>query len=114
VRGGINIFYYSIFINMAETILSPFEDEKFNKIYRFVLLVTICVFIYIFAITFIPISADAKDNVKTVLIFLLGYLSANGNYLTGGNPSLKKPDGNPTINAADNTSVNVNPVTPEK
>lgn len=90
---------------MTENLLSPFQDEKFNKTYRFVLMVTVFVFVYIFAITFIPMPIDAKDNVKTVLIFLLGYLSANGNYLTGGNPKTPAPPatagpitGNDTVN----------------
>lgn len=94
---------------MADNLLSPFEDDKFNKIYRFVLLTTFVVFLYIFCITFFPVPQDAKDNVKTVLIYLLGYMTAGSNYLTGGNPSAKKPD-QPTINTnADTTNLTVNP-----
>lgn len=93
---------------MADTLLSPFEDEKFNKIYRFVLLITLVIFAYLFCISFFPVPQDAKDNVKTILIFLLGYLSANGNYLTGGNPSAKKPDPQVPV-TGDNPTVNVTP-----
>lgn len=63
-------------------------------------------FLYIFAVSFIPVEGENKDNIKTVLIFLLGYLSANGNYLTGGNPSPKKADVLPIT--GDNTELNIN------
>lgn len=93
------------------TIGSPFDDEKFNKIYRFVVLTSVIIFVYIFAISFIPIDKENKDNIKTVLIFLLGYLSSNGAYLTSGNPGAKKPDNQIT---GDNNTVtppiNVAPV----
>lgn len=82
------------------------DDDKFTKIYRFVLLVTLAVFAYVFCISFLPIPQDAKDNVKTILIFLLGYLSANGNYLTGGNPTPKKPDTVTPVTNADSVTVN--------
>lgn len=94
------------------------DDIKFQQIYRFVVLVTVLVFTYLFVISFIPIGPDNRDNIKTILIFLLGYLSANGQYLTGGNPSAKKTDAtvlqtgdspvnNVTPPTADTTNVNV-------
>lgn len=98
---------------MANTLLSPFEDDKFNKIYRFVLLTTFVVFLYIFCITFFPVPQDAKDNVKTVLIYLLGYMTAGSNYLTGGNPSAKKPDTTPSAGPiTGNDTVNVTTAAP--
>lgn len=78
------------------------EEIKFTQIYKFVILITIIVLAYLFCVSFMPINADNKDNVKTILIFLLGYLSANGNYLTGGNPAVKKQD----VNNADTVNVN--------
>lgn len=89
-------------------LLSPFDDDKFNKTYRFVLMTTAVVFVYIFCISFVPIPQDAKDNVKTVLIYLLGYMTAGSQYLTGGNPSPKKPDTTTPVNG-DNTTVVNNP-----
>ena len=62
------------------------DDLKFIRIYRFIVLTTVLTFVYIFCVSFLSISNENKDNIKTVLIFLLGYLSGNGNYLTGGNP----------------------------
>lgn len=79
-------------------IKAPFEDEKFNKIYRFVILTTMCVFIYLFCASFLPINDANKDNIKTILIFLLGYMSGNSSYLTSGNPSAtKKPETPPIV-----------------
>lgn len=91
---------------MAETTT---EDLKFQRIYRFVILVTCLVFLYIFLISFLPIDKENKDNIKTVLIFLLGYLSANGQYLTGGNPSTTKKTEPTVLNTGDAPQTTVNP-----
>lgn len=49
------------------------------------------ILVYVGAITFFPIPKENQRFVDIALAFLLGFVSANASYLTGGNPSnLKK------------------------
>jgi hypothetical protein len=86
----------------------PFEEDKFNKIYHFIISTTGLILVYLAAVSFVPISVDNRDNVKTILIYLLGYMSANGGFLTSGNAPAnnKKPD---TTVTGDSPTVNVQP-----
>jgi uncharacterized membrane protein len=69
------------------------DNPHFNQIYIFILITTTFSFLYIGAVTFLPISDKNQHIVDTVVGFLLGTVigSAIG-YLLGGNPASNKKD----------------------
>lgn len=68
------------------------KDHHFDKTYWFITGTSLMVLLYVVAITFLPIPKENQRFVDIALAFLLGFISANASYLTGGNPaSSKKP-----------------------
>ena len=67
-------------------------DQHFDKIYQFISRSAALVLLYVIAITFVPIPKENQRFVDIALAFLLGWLSANSQYLTGGTPQQKKQD----------------------
>lgn len=72
---------------MADT-----NDPHFSKIFWYISASSFFVFLYIAAITFLPIPKDNQRFADTILGFLLGTVLAGGaGYLVGGTPqSIKK------------------------
>ena len=91
-------------------------DEHFKRIYQYITTVTYIVLAYVIAITFIPIPKESQRFVDISLAFLLGFLSSNSQYLTGGNPSSKKNEQKTTteISPEGSTTITQEPVTTEK
>lgn len=66
--------------------------DHFDKTYWFITGTSLMVLLYVVAITFLPIPKENQRFVDIALAFLLGFISANASYLTGGNPAnSKKP-----------------------
>lgn len=80
------------------------EDKHFILIYRYVFICTLVVLGYVIVITFLPIPEKNQRFVDIALAFLLGWVSGNSQYLTGGNPTGKKPDS--IIASSQNTTIN--------
>lgn len=70
------------------------QDEKhFSLIYWYILMVSSFVLAYVLLITFLPIPEKNQRFVDITLAFLLGFISSNSQYLTGGSPVNKKNEG---------------------
>lgn len=71
--------------------------DHFDKTYWYICGTSLIVLIYVISITFFVIPKENQRFVDIALAFLLGFISANASYLTGGNPnSPKKPtEGSP-------------------
>jgi hypothetical protein len=80
----------------------PPENHQFKMIAIFIFCTVGVVLLYVIAITFIPIPKENQRFVDISLAFLLGWISANSSYLTGGSPQqTKKP---PAIPDTSNTT----------
>lgn len=64
--------------------------DNFDKIYWYVAGSSLVVLLYVVAITFFPIPKENQRFVDIALAFLLGFISANSSYLTGGTPTQPK------------------------
>lgn len=62
------------------------QKDHFDKIYLYVCITSLVVLIYVLCITFLPIPEKNQRFVDIALAFLLGFISSNSGYLTGGNP----------------------------
>lgn len=94
------------------TEIKDMEHRRFSMIYRFIFFNTIVVFVYVAAITFIPIPKENQRFADTILGFLLGTLLAGGNsYLLGGSPAnvLKKSVPTGTTTADITASITTEP-----
>lgn len=66
--------------------------DHFDKTFWYISGTSLIVLIYVIMITFFPIPKENQRFVDIALAFLLGFISANASYLTGGNPNApKKP-----------------------
>lgn len=88
------------------------EPDHFNITSSFIRWTTAAVLLYVFVITFFPIPKENQRFVDIALAFMLGWISSNSSYLTGGNPQQRKttPDGTTTadISATITTSEKSN------
>ena len=66
--------------------------NHFRPTFLYICIVSSVVLAYVVAVTFIPIPKENQRFVDIALAFLLGLLAGQSNYLTGGNPTTKKPD----------------------
>lgn len=83
--------------------------DHFDKTFWYIAGTSLVVLLYVVAITFFPIPKENQRFVDIALAFLLGFISANASYLTGGNPSaIKKPTGTGTT-AEISASITTNP-----
>lgn len=85
--------------------------DHFDKTFWYVSGTSLMVLLYVVAITFLSIPKENQRFVDIALAFLLGFISSNASYLTGGNPNNKKtsdPSGTTTadITATITTSPN--------
>jgi len=62
------------------------EERHFRSIFTYIAAITVIVLLYVMCITFIPIPKENQRFVDIALAFLLGFISSNSQYLTGGNP----------------------------
>lgn len=84
--------------------------DHFDKTFWYIAGTSLVVLLYVVAITFFPIPKENQRFVDIALAFLLGFISANASYLTGGNPSMtKKPNGTGTTTAEINATITSNP-----
>jgi len=65
-------------------------DQHFRNIFRYIASTTGVVLLYVLLITFIPIPKENQRFVDIALAFLLGWISSNSQYLTGGSATPKK------------------------
>lgn len=75
------------------------QSNHFDKIFWYISGTSFLIIVYVACITFFPIPEKNQRFVDIALAFLLGFISANSSYLTGGNPSTYKkptPDGTTT------------------
>lgn len=68
-------------------------NDHFDKIFWYIVGVSVVAFAYVFVITFMPIKETNLRFADTALGFMLGTVVASGiNYLLGGSPgAIKKP-----------------------
>lgn len=92
---------------MAEK--QPVIDTHFDKIFRFVERTTFWVLLYVVLITFLPIPKENQRFVDIALAFLLGFISSNGSYLTGGNSNTSKKTAEGTTTAEVNITATTSP-----
>lgn len=69
------------------------DEKHFSLIYWYILMVSLFVLAYVLLITFLPIPEKNQRFVDITLAFLLGFISSNSQYLTGGSPLSKKNEG---------------------
>lgn len=68
------------------------KDKHFDRTFLYISISAGVVLLYVFLITFLPIPEKNQRFVDIALAFLLGWMSSNAAYLTGGNPNaVKKP-----------------------
>jgi len=76
------------------------DTTHFEKTFYFICGTSFIVLMYVILITFFAIPKENQRFVDIALAFLLGFISANASYLTGGNPSQRKaPEGTTTVEA---------------
>lgn len=80
-------------------------DQHFEKIFRFIDRTTLLILIYVVLVTFVPIPKENQRFVDIALAFLLGFISSNSQYLTGGTATSKKPDQKVTTEIKDGGTV---------
>lgn len=67
-------------------------NNHFDKTFWYIAGTTFAIFLYVALITFLDIPEKNQRFVDIALAFLLGRVSSNDSYLTGGNPTaVKKP-----------------------
>lgn len=64
--------------------------DHFDKIFWYIAGTAFAVILFVFMITFFQIPEKNQRFVDIALAFLLGFISSNTSYLTGGNPSQVK------------------------
>lgn len=72
------------------------QKDHFEKIYLYVCATSLLVLIYVISITFFEIPEKNQRFVDISLAFLLGFISSNSSYLTGGNPLQQKKTETPS------------------
>lgn len=70
--------------------MNNLDDHQFKRTSLFIFCTVGLVLIYVFLITFVPIPKENQRFVDISLAFLLGWISNNSSYLTGGNPQQSK------------------------
>jgi len=90
------------------------QDNHFDKIFWYIAGATFLVLLYVMLITFFPVPEKSQRFVDIALAFLLGWVSSNSQYLTGGNAMSKKPEQRTTTEIAPDggTTVTTEPATP--
>lgn len=64
--------------------------DHFDKIFWYVVGTSAFILCYVLLITFLDIPEKNQRFVDIALAFLLGFVSSNSSYLTGGNPGSQK------------------------
>ena len=85
------------------------KDHFENKTFWFIAGSTFLVLAYVAAVTFFPIPKENQRFVDIALAFLLGFISANASYLTGGTPTTAKKPAGPGTTAEINASITTTP-----
>lgn len=93
--------------------MSENKDSHFSLTFWFVAGTTFFVLLYIPAITFFPIPKENQRFVDIALAFLLGYISSNASYLTGGNPTTGKKPMEGTTTAEVSATITTEPTNQE-
>lgn len=90
------------------------QKDHFDKIYSYIVFTSLVVLAYVVAITFFPIPKENQRFVDIALAFLLGWISANGGYLTGGTPPIqrKAPETPGTTTADISATITTSPDQP--
>ncbi len=75
--------------------MNNLDDQHFKSTARFINVSAFVVLGYVILVTFVPIPKENLRFVDISLAFLLGWMSNNSSYLTGGNPGQNKKQTQP-------------------
>ena len=79
--------------------------DHFDKTFWYICGTTGLILIYVILITFFEIPEKNQRFVDIALAFLLGFISANSSYLTGGNPNGSKKTADPNATTTADISI---------
>lgn len=89
--------------------------DHFDKTFWYICGTSFIILCYVMMITFFPIPEKNQRFVDIALAFLLGFISANASYLTGGNPNApKRPVESTGTTTADISISSTTTPTPQK
>lgn len=66
------------------------QESQFNKTFWYISGMSLLIMGYVIGVTFLPIPETNQRFADIALAFLLGVISTNASFLTGGNPALRK------------------------